>query len=373
MNLRNRILNFEHWISSDFKLDEPIIYQRELLKLFSENKDAYIYYRNWLFTLLINIDEQDALTKFKNILDDKIGTVKHDQLLKHFLENNSSEIFSQKRLNTFETALQSPNSNLNQSTCFLYQQYYEIEILCKVLYSFIVLNDSDKIETELNNFKDKNGKLRKGVLIDNLKSKLRSYPLTHKLFETAYNSKIRNVIGHNNYKIVGDIIVSLDDDTVTLSKEEVFKAIYSMESLNNYLLNYFSSKSILNENLQNEGILGMAFGLEENRSVLSIFQLSCFYLLGDFKWAEKIVFNISKSQLETNFGFQTPMIGPYSKELEQIWFSPLREEKEITIYLTPIAPRNEEVDFITLDVGDFVVLENRKLINLEYEIYKYEP
>ncbi|MGO3654557.1 MAG: hypothetical protein ACTJFN_09350 [Sphingobacterium sp.] len=88
MNLRNRILNFEHWISSDFKLDEPVIYQRELLKLFSENKDAFFYYRNWLFTLLLNRDEQDALTEFKNILVFKVGTSKHDQLLKHFLENN---------------------------------------------------------------------------------------------------------------------------------------------------------------------------------------------------------------------------------------------------------------------------------------------
>ena len=173
MKLRNRILNFEHWISSDFKLDEPIIYQRELLKLFSQNKEAYLYYRNWLFTLLLNRDEQDALTEFKNILDFKVGTLKHDQLLKHFLENNSSEIFSQKRLNTFEIALQAPNSNLNQSTCFLYQQYYEIEILFLVLYSLIVLNEGDIIEIDLNNFKDKNGKLRKVVLIDNLKSKLR--------------------------------------------------------------------------------------------------------------------------------------------------------------------------------------------------------
>jgi len=373
MNLRNRILHFEHWISSDFKLDEPKIFQRELLKLFSENKDAFLYYRNWLFTLLLNRDEQDALTEFKNILDFKVGTSKHEQLLKDFLENNSFEIFSQKRLNTFEIALQAPNSNLNQSTCFLYQQYYEIEILFIVLYSLIVLNESDTIETNLNNFRDRNGKLKKGVFIDKLKSKLRPYRHTHKLFEIAYNSKIRNTIGHNDYKIVGDIIVSLEDEPITVSKDDVFKAIYSMQSLNNYLLNYFSSKSISNENLQNAGILGIAFGLEGKQPVLSIFQLSCFYHLGDFQWAKKIQFNISNNQLETNFGFQTPMIGAFSKELEQIWFNPLKEEKELRVHLTPIVPRNEEVDFITLDVGDFVVIEDGKPIDLEYEVNKYEP
>lgn len=373
MNLRNRILNFEHWLSSDFKLAEPVIYQRELLKLFSENKDAFSYYRNWLFTLLFNKDEQEALTEFKNILDFKVGTSKHDQLLKHFLENNSSEIFSQKRLNAFEIALQAPNADLNQNTCFLYQQYYEIEILFIVLYSFITLNKSDKIEVELNKFRDRKSNLRKGVLIDNLKSKLRPYTLTHNLFKTAYNSKIRNVIGHNNYKIAEDIIESLEDNTIKLSKDEVYRAIYSIQSLNNNLLYYFSSKNKLNDNLQNEGILGMAFGLEEELPVLSIFQLSCFYSLGDFKWAQKIIFSIRNNQIVTNFGFQSPIIGLYSKELEQNWFSPLRKRKKLKIYLTPIVPRNEEADFITLDVGDFVVVEDGKRVDLEYEINKYEP
>lgn len=117
----------------------------------------------------------------------------------------------------------------------------------------------------------------------------------------------------------------------------------------------------------------MAFGFEGELPVLSIFQLSCFYHLGDFQWAEKIIFSIRHNQLETNFGFQSPMIGPYSKELEQIWFNPLRERKKLRIYLTPIVPRNEEVDFITLDVGDFVITEDVKPIGLEYEINKYEP
>ncbi|MDN4165736.1 hypothetical protein QWY31_09495 [Cytophagales bacterium LB-30] len=338
-----------------------------------ENKEAFFYYRNWLFTLLLNSEEQDILSEFKNILDLKVGTSKHDQLLKHFLGNNSSEIFSQKRINIFEIVLQTPNSNLNQNTCFLYQQYFEIEVIFLVLYSFITLNESDTIETELNNFKDRGGRLKKGALIDNLKHKLRPYPLTHKLFEAAYNSKIRNIIGHNNYKIVGDAIESLEDSTIKLSKLEVFKSIYSMQSLNNYLLNYFSNKSILNDDLQNSGILGMAFGLEDEQPVLSIFQLSCFYHLGDFQWADKIIFSIRNNELETDFGFRPPMIGLFSEELEKKWFNPLRETKKLRIYLTPIVPRDEEDNFITLDVGEFIVPKDGKPIDLEYEINKYEP
>lgn len=65
------------------------------------------------------------------------------------------------------------------------------------------------------------------------------------------------------------------------------------------------------------------------------------------------------------------MIGPYSEDWEQTWFNPLREIKKLRIYLTPIIPRDEEIDFIILDVGEFVVSEDGKPIDLEYEIKKY--
>lgn len=367
MNLRNRILNYEHWISSDFKLDEPKILQRELYKLFSENKDAYSYYRNWLFTLLLNKEERATLSQFYSILNLKNATTKHEQLIKYFSDNNSSEIFRQKRLNVFQIALESPNIALNHNVCNLYQQYYEIEALLLVLYSFITLNKKDVVETKLDKFRDKNGNLRNGVLIDNLKPKLKSYPLVHKLFESAYNSKVRNTIGHNNYRIDGDKIISLDG-SIIVSKDEIFMAIYSIQTLNNYLLYYFSSKSIPTGKLQNEGILGIGLTWEGKLPVLNIYQLYCFYVLGDFQLSDKVIFNINKKQVKTNFGFHVPMIGPFSKELYKKWFSPLKKENQLKVYLTPIVPRDEEEGYITLDVGDFIIVGDGKSIDIDYEI-----
>ncbi|RBA28163.1 hypothetical protein [Flavobacterium tibetense] len=369
MRLRDRILNFEHWISSDFKLEKPKIFQRELLKLFSEDKNAFFYYRNWLYTLLLNKEEQKSLEEFKKILDLRIGTSKHNNLIKHYSGNEHSEIFSQKRLNTFEIALEMTNSNLNHNTCFLYQQYYEIEILLCVFFSFLELNINEKIEIELANFKDRNGNLKKGVLINNIKSKLENYQLIYNLFETAFNSKIRNTIGHNNYKIINDKIVSLDGK-ISASNQEVFKSIYSLQTLNNFLLNYFSSKSICNKNLNNSGILGVAFDYDEDLPVLLVCQLSCFYDFGKFDWADKIFFTINNNQLETNIGFQSSMIGTFSKDLENSWFKLLSNNKKLKIYMLSIVPRNNEPEFINLDVGEFVIVEEREPIELEFEIKK---
>lgn len=371
MNLKNRVINFEHWISSDFKLEAPKIFQKELLQLFSENKEAFHYYRNWLFTFVLTRQEKDEFNEFINILDVRAETSLHQQLLKVFLDDDSSKIFSQKRLNTFEIALQVRNSDLNHSDCFLYQQYYENEVLFRCLYSFIFFNETGSIETDLNKFKDRTGRLKKGGLINTLKQKLRPYPLVSNLFENAYNSKIRNIIGHNNYRIDEGRIISSDDDELVVDKIELFNAIYSMQSLNNYLLNYLSNRNIANEHLKNAGILGIEFGLEEERPVLSIFQLSCFYNLGEFQLSNKVIFNINNRQLETTFSTNPSVFGVFSKELEYYWFNRLKKESQLRLYTVPIIPRDEELDFITLDVGDFVIIDNGKSKDLDYEVNYY--
>ena len=372
VNLRKRVFNYEHWISSGFKIKEPKIFQRELLKLFYGNKEAYSYYRHWLYTLILSDNEQNELKEFNKILDIKKGTENYDSLIKHYLENNSSEIFFQKGINTFEISIKNSNTTLNHSHCFLYQQYYEIEVLFLVLASFIKLNEDNLLDTSLENFKDKKGNLRKGVIIDFLKSKLIKNPSVSNLFELAYNPKVRNIIGHNDYRIDGDQIVSLDDG-FTIHKTEFFTALRSIEKLNNYLLNYLSNKNINSDNFNNEGILGIAFGIENKLPVLNVFQLSCFYEFGEINWPNKITFNIKGNLLETDFGDRVPTKGKITKGLRDDWFQPLKETEFLKVFLTPIIPRNLETEFITLDVGDFVVLEEEKSYKIKYEINENKP
>ena len=368
MNLRNRILNFEHWISSYFKLEKPEIFQRELLKIFLENKEAYSYYRNWLYRILLTEENQKELNEFCEILNAKAGTDGHRFLLDNYLKSDFCDIFSQKKLNVFEIAIQNQSANLNHNKCFLYQQYYEIESLLFVLASFVKLNEESIAETRFDYLKDRNGNLKKGVMINYLTPKLKKYPLIYNLFNSAYNAKLRNTIGHNNYRIENDKIVSIDGN-VTVSKVDFFTSLVSMQSLNNYLINYFSNQVINTSNFNNVGILGAAFGIEEDRQpVLTFFQLSCFYRFGEFQWADKIVFNIKGGQLETNFGYQVPIIGQLTAELENTWFNLLKENDFLRIYLTPIMPRNVEKEYITLDVGDFVTVGNCKIFDVQYKI-----
>lgn len=367
MNLRERILNFEHWISSGFKLEAPNIFQKELLKLFSENTEACSFYRNWLYTLLLDSREQNELKEFCYLLNLKDGTLQHSLLLQHYLENGFSEVFSNKRINTFEIAIQNPNSNLNHNHCFLYQQYYEIEVIFLVLASFIKLNESNLIETDFCNFKDRKGNLKKGVIVDYLKSKLKAYPAVEKLFDSAYSSKVRNTIGHNNYKIEGEKIISLDG-SIIVDKADVFSAIQSMQNINNYLLNYLSNKEIKTNGFSNAGVLGIAFGLDEEQPVLCVHQLSCFYNFAEFRWADKIRFKVNGIQLETSFGSQNPMVGQIPTELNDNWFPSLQGKDLLRVYLLPIEPRNGEENFITLDVGEFVVIDEGKEFDIKFEV-----
>lgn len=371
MSLKQRITNFENWISSNFQNEEPKYFQKELLKLFNENKDAFFYYRNWLYKHLLRDEENKSLNEFYSFLDEKSSLSKHITLTKHYLDNNSSEIFSQKRLNAFEFVTQNSANESIHNLCFLYQQYYEIEILFIVLSSFVKLNEDEIIETEFNNFKDSQSNLKKGVIINYLKSKLEKYPLIHKLFDLAYNPKIRNTIGHNNYKInnTKDRVSSIDGK-INISKDELFIAIYSMQNLNNYLLNYLSNKSINTNNLGNSGILGIAFGFEDDNPIMEIYQLSCFFKFEEFKWNEKILFNIRQNEIETSFGAQSKIIGTFPKELK-IWLKKLSQLEHLRVYLSPIIPRNEETEYISLDVGDFIRLEEYRYFDKKFKIKQY--
>jgi hypothetical protein len=67
--LRNRIVNYEHWISSGCKGNPPQNVQRELFEIFKESPNAYTFYRNYLWGLLIeSVGESDDLSEFLEFL-----------------------------------------------------------------------------------------------------------------------------------------------------------------------------------------------------------------------------------------------------------------------------------------------------------------
>ena len=371
MNLKQRIQNFENWISSGCKDDFPNLYQNELGKLFRENKEAYTFYRNWLYKYLLSEYETRECNELHSFFDRNEDLDIHSQIVNHFSNNSSSEIFSIKRINSYETSKLNPNSQLNQAACFQYQQEYENEVLLEVLASFCHLNASKSFDVTHRRFRDRKNKLRKGVVVDYIKNKIKSNSIVSKLFNRAYSPKLRNTIGHNNYKIEHDQIESIDG-SITINREELIDSLIAIQSINNYLLNYMSSKSINQNSITNSGVLGIAFGFMDDLPVLQVFQLSSFFCLGNHNWLKEINFSIKKDKLNTEIGSESTIIGEHSKELNSTWFSKLRTDNLLTVILSSIIPRSTQNEFIELDVGQFVVENEMIPFDLEYKITKHE-
>lgn len=373
VSLREKILNFEHWISSGFKTKKPNNFQYELLKLFKENKDAYTYYRNHLFRLLLKIEgKEKELDWFINFLDFKKETFAHEQLKKYYLDNKFSAIYTKKLLNVNDIVMDIDNEKLSHSHCYMYQSFYENEIILIVLASFSILNNDNKVDTGLYKFKDRKGNIKKGLVIKHLKSKLKFYNGLGEIFDLAYNVKLRNTIGHNNYTIEDNKIISLDNELI-VDKKEFFESLVNIQSLNNYLLYYFSNASINLSSLEKYGILGIGFGYKENSQILSVFQLSCFYNLNiNFSWLNKIKFYIRENKLITYIDSANRFSGDYNELTDNIISNLTKNKNRIMINLIPIEPYHSENNLISLNYGDFEVVDDGIDLELDYELIKVE-
>lgn len=367
MGLKDRVIAFENWVSSDFQISNPQIFQRELLKLFSENKEAYSYYRSWLYSYLLPEKESNELNEVIDFLESNYGSEGQEIIVQHYSDAEYVRIFSNKRINAFETALIAEETKLSQSHCFLYQQYYEIETALLVLASFIVLNEEEKVDVTHNRFKDKSGKIKKGVLIDFVKSKIKRYKHMYSLLSVGYNSKIRNLIGHNDYRIVNDEIISNDGKT-RITKNALFQALYSVQALNNYLLHFFALKNVNYTNFKSEGVLGVSFDLVGGIPRLSIVQLLCFYKHGPYPMPDTIIFSKNGQSMNTDIGYHSPMTGETIELVRLGWFDALKKQSDLRVRVIPIVPRDQEAEYITLDVGEFVLLANEQEYIVKFQL-----
>lgn len=366
--LLQKISNYENWISSGCKGELKDDFQKELFKLASHSKDAYTFYRNYLYKKSIELNGLQAeLDEFIQFLNENNNLPEHSDLVNNYSLDSTIDTFDNKRMNVTEIASETRMTGISQMSCFLYQSYYEIETVLLVLASFGVLNNESRYEVDFNNLKDRSGNLKKGVCVDFIKAKLRNYPKLLKFFTSAYNPKLRNTIGHNNYKINNDCIESLDS-SISIDKSEFIESIYNLQKLNNFLIYYFSTNSVENEKLKDVGVLSVGFATDNENPVLVLHQLECFYHIDSSgKWLTNVEFKLSKDTVETNLSTKSKFTGP-NLNLDT-WFDKLKGKDNLTVVIEAIRPPViERKGLLNLDCGQFETCGVRNEIKLDYKI-----
>ena len=374
----NRFMRYEYSINHRFEDGVPQEFDSELKLLFSENPDAYSFYRNKLFYELKQFrNEHKLIDDFHKLLqttkeqypekfEELFAKISNDELLDEYDSSRFNMIEICDELITLE--------KITQQSCFLYQSIYEINTLYIVLASVSELRKNGNTNFELNNLRDKNRNLKKGMTIEYIASRISDFPFLSDAFSKSFNSKLRNTIGHNSY-IRKDEKICSRDGQIEVSRKELIQALYNFQEMDNALINTLSSESLMDshDNLSGCGLLAIGFSKSESKNVLVAFQLWCFFdLYEEQRWLDNVTFKLSSDSVETNLGSHLNQKGENSAILE-VWFKEPHEQNSseveiITIPVTPLYEPSEEV--LNLDSGKFKELPFEKTKFVKYQIEK---
>ena len=201
-----------------------------------------------------------------------------------------------------------------------------------------------------------------------LEARLKEFPILLNLFSLAYNTKLRNTIGHNSYRISNNTVESLDGK-IKVNQNEFYESLYNLQKLNNFLIYSFSTISVNINQIKDCGILSIGFAFEDKIPVLAIHQLDCFFYIDTVKeWLRIVRFDICGDELKTNLDSKTPLKGIYNDELK-IWFSALEKEEFLKVRFQPIEPHTDEkAECIEIDCGVFQVCDDFFENKIKYKI-----
>lgn len=337
--LSRSFASHEKWIQSGCPVDNiPVNSVPGYLALASQNPAAYALYRHSIFLYLAELRGNEAFYKqLKNLIADM--EEKSPNKMSRFwqLYQLPDKNFKEQWNNLFDPFL---SVALSHDNCFKYLQKYEIEFVLIVFAQLRQIDSGKGLDFSLNRFRDSNGKLRKGAVIDYITKGFNRYPAIKRILVDAYNSNLRNIIGHNEYKIVDREIKSLDGK-ITVSEKQFFSAYIALQEIQNAVLWLFVHEREPNLKFASYGIPSIGFDtntLNGEWPNLIVYQIDTFRQL-DFQasWLRQVEFSIEEGTLTTFL--QSPDIhqGKIIEDLETFLHRVNRTQK-IRVKLVPVMP-----------------------------------
>ena len=137
----SQVFNYENWISGGCKNDFPKSMRHELRKLSTESKEAYSFYRNYLFKeCLIYKNSSQKLESFLELLSPNESTKNYNKLIDYYgALDVKLDRYLVQRDNAFEIGMALRSSEITHQACHLYQSSYEVELILLALASFLKL------------------------------------------------------------------------------------------------------------------------------------------------------------------------------------------------------------------------------------------
>lgn len=331
-------------------------------------KEGYFFCRNYYYKLFfIELDaKENLLSEFKKIMSDLEKDSKSDfnLIIKEYLRFD--EKFFIQWDNIFDKNF-THKGTITKELLSSYQYKYEIEYFLKFLSTLRKYISDKELDFCLDKYKDNQGKYKKGVLADYVKKGFKDYPIFKDLLNYAYISKLRNMIGHNEYQFSENGIANIDN-TYNINNKDFFDTYNSLQLLHGIIQNYFSMLTFNKEVLKEKGILAIGWAKENEEIVLFIYQLNLFFKLSkekDFIYEVNITI-YSNEMIETKIN-EVIEKGKLSKE----WILKLEKQSEVKTYFIPIElmilNNNDKSLFIKNEEFYQCGKEQEKILKLTYK------
>ena len=339
LSLSNKFAIHEEWIQQGCPADKtPSSTVPGYLALASQNIEAYAFYRRSLLPYLSQARGNQLFFKeFCQIITECKQKHAEDMIQFEQFHNAPSEKFKGQWANLFDRFI---DTNLNHTNCYKYLQKYEVEYFLVVLAQLRQISSGNGFDDKLHRFLDRTGNFKKGVLANYIVDGFQGYLEVKKMLTKAYNAKLRNIIGHNNYKIAGVELTSLEED-YTITKKNFFESYLCLQEIQNAILWLLLGGQSKNNELCQFGVTSVGFDVKNSDSQDSkiyIFQINSFRIIDPkADWIKTIQFELkgeklitTLSEVDAHHGIMTQELGSFLKKVDA--------QGQVHVSIVPVMP-----------------------------------
>jgi hypothetical protein len=363
--LAEKFRNYESWMNSGFPAPIPTDIPAEYRELFARDPLSYFVYRESLVELFSRYSNSHSLfVEMAQLIEDlkQKDCSKATEIINRFSPNCDASGFPQEWRNTFEIYGLISTDSLSQAACLFYQSKYEINDPLLFAAASVRFLSSNVCDCNLRDLKDKNGKLIKGLAINYISNNISAYPTLKKTIDVAYNSKLRNMIGHNKYTLSSNELLSFDG-SLRFSRSDFFDILYHLQEYQHsymWAVKRFQLAGELDK-VKDCGVISIGHGFSDKNELTGIvlFQLWCFYSIDLTKdWVQSVSFRKTAGELVTRFSDRVFFEGEY-ESIPLAAHRNLSTAESIPIKIVSIIPYAGDVARkVQLKWGDFQITDD---------------
>lgn len=337
--------------------------------LFDQDPRAYQLYRDRIFCYLEEISGRHVVYEELLELIEELE-IKSPQAMKDFWEEykDPNRFFSSQWQNLFEINFKTPlicHENLQ-----IYQQKYEVALFLEFLSQLTKIKKEGSFDKNLENLKNKNGRLLKKNTISFISARLKSKPNLKKYWKDAYNFELRNMIGHNAYQLETDKIVSIDGG-LSITENEFQDSLFAIQTIQNSIKWILTHERNPVRSLGKFGILGCAFYGFTGKDTPSLvaYQLEPFFNIDKkFGWLKSVSVTTTLDKLITKIGDSQEIACHLQEEIVNT-VKNLASKSPVLIRLIPVMPWvGNGGQVLKNDFGQFKQYGNHADIMVEFKV-----